>query len=232
MEKLSIVIPAYNEKNTILKIIKKVKKAKTGSIVKEIIVVDDFSNDGTRDMLKKLRDSSIKILYHKKNMGKGAAIRTGLSSATGSIILIQDADLEYDPDEYPKLLKPLIEHKAEVVYGSRLKAIRKNINSMYKLHYFGNIFLTLMTNALYGAKIADMETGYKVFRSGVIKKINLKARRFDFEPEITAKILKKGYRIHEVDINFFGRNFREGKKITWKDGIMAAYYLLKYKFFD
>ena len=165
-------------------------------------------------------------------MGKGAAIKTGLKNSTGDIILIQDADLEYNPAEYKKLLNPIIENKAKVVYGSRLEAIRKNIKNMYRLHYIGNLFLTIITNLLYGAKITDMETGYKVFKGDVIKDINLRANRFDFEPEITAKIIKKGYKIYEVPIRFIGRKFDEGKKITWVDGIKAVYYLIKYRFVD
>ncbi|MBI2660073.1 glycosyltransferase family 2 protein [Candidatus Woesearchaeota archaeon] len=230
MLKLSIIMPVYNEEKTIRDVINKVKSAKVGSISKEIIVVDDFSKDGTRSILKNIK--GIKILCHNKNMGKGAAIRTGLKNSAGDIILIQDADLEYSPDEYNKLLKPIVEDKASVVYGSRLKAIRKNLKNMYKLHYFGNLFLTFVTNVLYGARITDMETGYKVLRKDVIKNINLRANRFDFEPEITAKIIKKGYKIHEVPINFVGRKFEEGKKITWIDGIKAAYYLIKYRFTD
>ena len=232
MLKLSIIIPAYNEERTILKVIKEVKKAELNNITKEIIVVDDCSTDSTRDVLKKLKDTPIKIFYHKKNMGKGAAIRTGLQNCTGDIILIQDADLEYNPNEYKKLLKPIIDNKAKVVYGSRFEAIRKNLKNMYKLHYIGNLFLTVMTNLLYGAKITDMETGYKIFKREVIQDINIKANRFDFEPEITAKILKKGYKIYEIPISFIGRKFDEGKKITWLDGIKAAYCLVKYKLFD
>ncbi|MBI4452010.1 glycosyltransferase family 2 protein [Candidatus Woesearchaeota archaeon] len=232
MPKLSIIMPVYNEKATILKIIGKVKKAKTLNFAKEIIVVDDFSKDGTRDILKKLKDKSIKIVYHEKNKGKGSAIRTGLKQATGDIILIQDADLEYDPNDYEKLLKPIVENKTKVVYGSRFEMITKNLSKMYKLHYAGNLFLTLLTNMLYGVKITDMETCYKAFRKEVLNGINLKAARFDFEPEITAKILKKGYKIHEVPINFYGRKFAEGKKITWVDGIKAVYYLVKYRFVD
>ena len=232
MAKLSVIIPVYNEKRTVLKVIDKVKKVNINNVVKEMIVVDDFSTDGTRDILKKINSRSIRIFFHKKNMGKGAAIKTGLKHASGGIILIQDADLEYNPEEYKKLLKPIINNKAEVVYGSRLEAIRKDIKNMYKLHYIGNLFLTLMTNLLYGAKITDMETGYKVFRKEVIKKINLRANRFDFEPEITAKMLKNGYKIHEVPISFAGRKFEQGKKITWIDGVKAAYYLIKYRFVD
>ncbi|MBI1935318.1 glycosyltransferase family 2 protein [Candidatus Woesearchaeota archaeon] len=232
MEKLSIIIPVYNEAKTIRDVIEKVKNVKLKEASKELIIVDDFSGDGTRDILKRIRDSRIKILLHPRNMGKGTAIRTGLEKATGGIILIQDADLEYDPSEYPRLLAPIIKGEADVVYGSRLQAIKKNLNKMYKLHYLGNLLLTFMTNALYGAKITDMETGYKVIKREVLKKIILKSKRFDFEPEITAKILKNGYKIHEVPIKFFGRKFDEGKKITWVDGLKAAFYLVKYRFLN
>ena len=230
--KLSIIIPAYNEEKTILKVINKVKSQRIGKLRKEIVVVDDFSQDGTGKILSGIKSKDIKIFFHKKNMGKGAAIRTALSNAAGDIILIQDADLEYSPKEYPGLLKPILKNEAKVVYGSRLESIRKNLKNMYKLHYFGNVFLTVMTNALYGAKITDMETGYKVFRKEVIKGMKLKARRFDFEPEITSKILKRGYRIKEVPIDFMGRKFSEGKKITWVDGLKAMYCLIKYRFVD
>ena len=230
--KLSIIIPVYNEEKTILKVISKVKNQKLNKIKKEIIIVDDFSKDGTGKILSGLKNKDIKIFFHEKNQGKGAAIRTGLRHATGDVILIQDADLEYDPKEYPKLLKPIMDGKAKVVYGSRIEAIRRKIESMYKLHYFGNVFLTIVTNVLYGSKITDMETGYKLFRREVIKNIRLRARRFDFEPEITAKILKRGYRIEEIPIDFTGRKFREGKKITWRDGIKALLYLIKYRFVD
>ena len=232
MIKLSVIIPVYNEEKTIKRVIDKVKMVQLKNIVKELVVVDDSSTDNTKDILKELKDKSMKVFYHQKNMGKGAAIRTGIKNSTGDIIIIQDADLEYNPDQYSKLLKLITENKAKVVYGSRLEAIRKNVKNMYKLHYIGNLFLTLITNLLYGAKITDMETGYKIFRREVIKGINLNAKRFDFEPEITAKILKKGYKIHEVSINFVGRKFEEGKKITWIDGIKAVYYLVKYRFFD
>jgi glycosyltransferase involved in cell wall biosynthesis len=230
--KLSIIIPAYNEEKTILKVINKVKNTKVGNINIEIIIVDDFSTDDTKRILSKVKSKDLKVLFHQKNQGKGAAIRTGLKQVTGDIILIQDADLEYDPKEYKKLLDPILEGKVEVVYGSRVAAIKRNLEKMYKLHYFGNLFLTIATNMLYGTKITDMETGYKVFRKEVIKNIRLKAKRFDFEPEITAKILKKGYKIKEVPIDFMGRKFKEGKKITWKDGVKAMYYLIKYRFSD
>ena len=230
--KLSIIIPAYNEENSILEILDRVKKAKLDGITKEIIVIDDFSTDNTKKILSELKDSSIKIFFHQQNQGKGAAIRTGLKHATGEIILIQDADLEYNPEEYPILLKPILEDQAKVVYGSRIEVIKKNIDKMYKLHYFGNIFLTIMTNMLYGSKITDMETGYKIFRKEVIKDMVLRARRFDFEPEITAKILKRGYKIKEVPIDFAARSFKEGKKITLVDGIKALFYLVKYRFLD
>ena len=232
MTKLSVIMPVYNEEKTISEVIEKVKSTKINNITKEIIVVDDFSTDNTRNILKKIKDKSIKILYHKKNMGKGASIITGIKNSSGDIILIQDADLEYSPNEYERLLKPIINNNAKVVYGSRIDSIRNNIKNMYKLHYIGNILLTLITNLLYNAKITDMETGYKVFKREVLQNINLKAKRFDFEPEVTAKILKKGYKIYEVPINFLGRKFDEGKKITWVDGIKAVYYLIKYRFID
>lgn len=232
MTKLSVIIPAYNEEKTIREVIERVKKVQLKGIAKEIIVVDDLSDDNTREILRNIGDNSLKIVFHEKNLGKGAAVRTGIKNCTGDIILIQDADLEYDPAEYEKLLSPVTSGNADVVYGSRLDVIRKNIKNMYKLHYIGNMFLTLMTNLLYKAKITDMETGYKVFRRDVVKGINLRSSGFDFEPEITAKILKKGYKIHEVPIGFAGRKFEEGKKITWMDGIKAAYCLIKYRFFD
>lgn len=230
--KLSVIIPVYNEEKTVKTVLNRVKGVNLKGITKEIIVIDDFSTDGTRGILKKIKGKSIKILRHSKNMGKGAAIRTGLKHATGDVILIQDADLEYSPSEYPKLLEPILKRKADVVYGSRIEVIKKNLKKMYKIHYIGNLFLTSLTNLLYGASITDMETGYKVFRKGVVKGINLRARRFDFEPEITAKILKRGHKIYEVPISFAGRKFDEGKKITWIDGVKAAFYLLKYRFAD
>ncbi len=230
--KLSIIIPVYNEDKYISEVVSKVNRVKLKNITKELIIVDDFSDDNTRKILLGLKGKSIKKYFHNENKGKGAAIRTGLRHSTGDVILIQDADMEYDPREYGKLLKPIIENKSRVVYGSRIEAIRRNLRNMYKLHFFGNLLLTIVTNMLYGSKIMDMETGYKVFRREVIENLNLKAKRFDFEPEVTAKILKKGYKIKEVPINFAGRKFEEGKKITWKDGVKALFYLIKYRFTD
>jgi len=222
---LSIIIPVYNEHKFIRKVLSIVKSVNIGKVKKEIILVDDGSTDGTREILKKLK--GYKIFYHKKNQGKGAAIRTGLAHATGDIILIQDADLEYDPHDYPKLLAPILAGKAKVVYGSRFM---KKHKPKYWFNYVGNIALTTATNALYGSKITDMETCYKVFKREVLQHIRLKARRFDFEPEITAKILKKGYKIYEVPIWYKCRDYTEGKKIKWTDGVKAALYLLKYRF--
>ena len=194
--KLSVIIPAYNEEKTIATLIENVQKVTLKkSIKKEIIVVDDFSTDDTRKILLGLKGSNLKIFFHQKNQGKGTAIRTGLKHVTGDIILIQDADLEYNPSEYGKLLRPIIEDNKNVVYGTRLEYIKHNVKNMNRLHFIGNLFLTYITNLFYNTNITDMETGYKVFRKEVIDKIKLKAKRFDFEPEITAKILKKGYKI-------------------------------------
>ena len=228
--KLSIIIPVYNEEKTILGVIERAKRVRL-SVSKEIIVVDDHSIDNTSSILKKNEDSNVKVLRHKKNYGKGMAVRTALNHATGDIILIQDADLEYSPEEYPKLIGPIL-NGAYVVYGTRLGYIKKNVKDMYWLHYFGNKLLTLLTKIIYGSNITDMETGYKVFRKEVLSGIKLRARRFDFEPEITAKILKKGYSIVDVPISFNARKFEEGKKITWKDGIIALVCLIKYRFVD
>lgn len=224
--KISVIIPVYNEKDSILEVLDRVEKTDTGT-EKEIIIVDDKSMDGTRDLLKRVNKH--KILYHDVNKGKGSAIRTGLRHATGDIIIIQDADLEYSPEEYPLLLKPIIEGRADVVYGSRFL---KQHKPRYWLNYQGNRLISLITRILFFRKITDMETCYKVFKAGVIKNINLKSERFEFEPEITAKLLKKGYRIDEVPISYQCRAYEEGKKITWKDGLAALWYLIKYRFVD
>ncbi|HIH38473.1 glycosyltransferase family 2 protein [Candidatus Woesearchaeota archaeon] len=225
--KLSIIIPAYNEEKFIKKVVGIVKKVDLGKIEKEIIIVNDASKDNTGNIIQKIK--GVKILNHKVNQGKGAAIRTGLQHATGDIVLIQDADLEYDPNEYPKLIQPIIQGHADIVYGSRFTASH---NPKYRLYYLGNKFLTLLTNILYGARITDMETCYKVMKKDVIKGMKLRANRFDFEPEITAKLLKQKKKIIEVPITYHCRDFAEGKKITWKDGMLAVWYLIKYRFVD
>ncbi len=224
--KLSILIPVYNERPTILEIIKRVQQV---SFEKEIIAVDDGSTDGTRDVLPQVERQGVVVLYHERNQGKGAAIQTALQHATGDIIVIQDADLEYDPRDYKQLVDPIIEGRAKVVYGSRFLGPRM---AMFFWHMLANKMLTLMTNILYDAILSDMETGYKAFRADVIKKIKLRSRRFDFEPEVTAKILKQRIRIFEVPISYYGREYSEGKKIGMKDGFVAIWTLLKYRFVD
>jgi dolichol-phosphate mannosyltransferase len=239
--KLSIIIPVYNEENTIEEILKKVKSVKLPQdIEKEIIVVDDGSTD--RSILKiksaenKLNISYLKLIRHNLNKGKGSAILSGIKKATGDIIIIQDADLEYNPEDYVRLLEPILDGKSEVVYGSRLKHYPLRISGSRKTplvtHYLGNKLLTLLTNLLYGNGVTDMETCYKVFKKEVLKDININAKRFDFEPEITAKILKKGFKIYEIPIKVKPRGYEEGKKISWKDGFIALWTLLKYRFID
>jgi glycosyltransferase involved in cell wall biosynthesis len=224
--KLSILIPVYNECATILEVAQRVQAV---PFDKEIIAVDDGSTDGTRDLLPQLEKAGILVLYHDRNRGKGAAICTALARATGDIIVIQDADLEYDPRDYTQLVTPIIEGRAKVVYGSRFLGPRM---AMFYWHMQANKMLTLMTNILYDAILSDMETGYKAFRADVIKSIPLRSRRFDFEPEITAKVLKRGTRIYEVPISYYGREYSEGKKIGMRDGFVAVWTLLKYRFVD
>ncbi len=225
--RLSIIIPAYNEEKTIKKILSKVRRTNIGNIEKEIIVIDDGSKDKTKEILSK--EKNIVKIFQRKNYGKGWAIRTGLKRTTGDIIIIQDADMEYDPNEYGRLLKPILKKKTKVVYGSRF--LRKH-KAKYKMYYLGNRILSLVTKILYTREITDMETCYKVFKKDVIKNIKLKSKKFDFEPEITAKIIKRGYKIIEVPIWYQCRDFKEGKKITWKDGLKAMWSLLKYRFVD
>lgn len=233
--KLSVVMPVYNERRTISQIIEKIAAIKLSGITKEIVVVDDFSTDGTREALAGIKGKTdIKIIYHEKNQGKGSAVRTGLQHATGDIIIFQDADSEYDPADYEKLIQPIREGRAEVVYGSRFmgKSIKELGNGKWILptHFIGNKILTLLTNILYGQNLTDMETGYKVFKADIIKSLNFKANRFDMEPEITTKLLKMHTRIYEVPIKYAARDFSQGKKITWKDGVKAAWCLLKFRF--
>lgn len=225
-------MPVFNEVNTLNLILEKLFNASFYSLQKEIIIVDDFSIDGTRELLKELeQNQDLIIKYHDKNYGKGAALRTALLYATGDVIVIQDADLEYDPAEYTDLIKLIVENKADVVYGSRLSG-GKPTRSFKFMHLLGNKFLTLLTNLLYDTTLSDMETCYKAFRADILKKINIKSNRFDFEPEITAKIMKMNCRLFELPISYFGRDYGEGKKITWMDGFSAVISLIKYKFID
>jgi len=238
---LSIVMPAYNEEQFIEEIIKRVQAVDLGEIERELVIVDDCSGDRTPQILAAINgqrgihptakpfDLPIRILTHENNQGKGAALRTGFAGAKGDLILVQDADLEYDPEDYPKLLSPVLKGKAQVVYGSRFTGERRN---MFFHHWLGNKFLTLTTNILYNTTLSDMETCYKLFTKEALSGVIIKSDRFNFEPEITAKILKKGIRIYEVPISYTGREFTEGKKITWRDGLVALWCLVKFRFVD
>ena len=229
--KLSVIIPCYNELNTIGKIINKIKKNNIQDI--EIIVVDDFSTDGTREKLKNEIESSgkvNKILYHEKNKGKGAALRTGFNYISGDIVIIQDADLEYNPDEYEKLIGPIINNKADVVYGSRFVGGQEH-RVLYFWHKIANNILTLLSNIFTNLNLSDMETCYKVFRKDIIKKIKINENRFGFEPEITAKVAKLNCRIYEIGISYSGRTYQEGKKIGIRDAFIAIYCIIKYNLF-
>ncbi len=223
---LSVIVPVFNERGTVAEIIRRVRAVEVPLSV-EVIVVDDGSSDGTDKVLAALSDSTVRVVSHDRNQGKGAAIRTGLGVARGDLVLIQDADLEYDPDDWPKLLDPILKGKASVVYGSRFTGERKN---MLLLHWVGNRFLSLVTNLLYQSTLSDMETCYKLFDRRVIEGLVLVSNRFDFEPEITAKVLRRGYRIYEVPISYAGREMDEGKKITWRDGFAAVKALVKFRF--
>ena len=226
--KLSIIIPCYNEYTTIKKIIDKVNNQR--AFDKEIIVIDDCSSDGTSEILNDLKDQINSLILNKKNYGKGYCIKKGIEIASGDIILIQDADLEYDPNDYEKLVKPIMNNDADVVYGSRfVGSDQKRV--LFFWHSLGNKFLTLLSNMFTNLNLTDMECCYKAFKTEVIKNINLKENRFGFEPEITAKIAKKDIRIYEVGIKYFGRKYSEGKKITWKDGFRAIYCIIYYNLF-
>jgi glycosyltransferase involved in cell wall biosynthesis len=223
---LSVIVPVYNERITVAEVIRRIRAVDVPVDV-EVIVVDDGSSDGTDKVLTALADSTVRVITHPVNKGKGAAIRTGMASARGDLLLIQDADLEYDPEDWPRLLEPILRGKARVVYGSRFTGERMN---MLPLHWIGNRFLSLVTNLLYSSTMSDMETCYKLFDRQVLEGITIESDKFDFEPEITAKVLRRGFRIYEVPISYAGRELSEGKKITWRDGIGALRALIKYRF--
>jgi glycosyltransferase involved in cell wall biosynthesis len=230
LRKLSIVVPVFNERNTLVEILRRMRAVELpDEIEREIIVVDDGSSDGTRDVLNQLGDSTVRVVMHETNRGKGAALRTGFAHATGEYVLVQDADLEYDPEDWPRMLNPVLRGKARVVYGSRFTGERRN---MLLLHWIGNRFLSMTTNVLYNTTLSDMETCYKLIERDLVESMKLHSNRFDIEPEITAKILKRGIRIYEVPISYSGREFDEGKKITWRDGFSALWTLVKYRFRD
>jgi glycosyltransferase involved in cell wall biosynthesis len=225
---LSVIVPVYNERNTVAEIVRRMRSVEL-PLEREIVIVDDGSTDGTRQVLSQLADSTVHVVLHDRNQGKGAAVRTGLAQVTGDLVLIQDADLEYDPDDWPKLLAPAMKGRARVVYGSRFTGERRN---MLFIHWVGNRFLSLITNVLYNTTLSDMETCYKLFERDVIQGIRLRSSGFDFEPEVTAKVLRQGIRIYEVPISYSGREFDEGKKITWQDGFAALWTLVRYRFVD
>ena len=238
---LSIVMPVYNEENFLREIVSRVQAVDLGEMERELLIVDDCSKDSSPQILATMAGQTsvnpqakpferpIRVERHAVNQGKGAALRTGFALAAGDLVIIQDADLEYDPEDYKKLLAPLQRGKAQVVYGSRFTGERRN---MFFHHWVGNKFLTLLTNILYNTTLSDMETCYKLFTRQALQGLTIKSDRFDFEPEITAKILKKGIRIYEVPISYTGREFDEGKKITWRDGLVALWALVKFRFSD
>lgn len=224
---LSVVIPVFNEQDTLEAIIRAVQKV---PLEKEFVIVDDCSTDGTPRVLERLeQEPDIRVFHHDRNRGKGAALRTGFQQVRGNVVIIQDADMEYDPQDYPALLKPIVEGKADVVYGSRF-LVREYARVHLFSHYLGNRALTFLSNLFTGLNLTDMETCYKVFRREVVDGLTIKSKRFDVEPEITAKVAKGRYRVYEVPVSYAGRNFEEGKKITWLDGLVALWAIVKYRF--
>lgn len=226
---LSIIVPVYNEEKTLLPLLKKVQSVQLFGLKKQILIVNDGSSDKTAQILKKLKVPGGLILQHEKNRGKGAAIRTAIPHTKGDIVIIQDADLEYDPNDYKTVLAPILSGAADVVYGSRFMGVHR---AFMLLHYLGNKLLTHVTNLLYGTILTDMETCYKAFKGEILRSLILRSNRFDFEPEVTAKVLKRGYKLFEVPISYHGRGFGEGKKITWRDGVVALVCLIRYRFMD
>lgn len=227
MKTLSIVIPVFNERPTLEEVLDRIRLAPTLTLKKEIVLVDDCSTDGTREYLENLREEGIRCFFHERNQGKGAALRTGFAHATGDLVLVQDADLEYNPDEYPKLLRPLLEERADVVLSSRFLAGEQH-RVLYFWHAVGNRFLTLLSNMFTNLNLSDMESCYKVFRREVLDQVTMEENRFGFEPEIVAKVARLRCRIYEVGISYAGRTYAEGKKITWKDGVRALWCIVKY----
>jgi glycosyltransferase involved in cell wall biosynthesis len=227
--KVSVVIPVYNEEKTLREIIVRVQAV---PLEKEIVMVDDGSNDRSREILREIKQSqkNVKVIFHDFNQGKGAALRTGFRTVSGDIIIIQDADLEYDPKDYPKLLEPIVDGRADVVYGSRFLGGPHRV--LFFWHYLGNKFLTFFSNIMTNINLTDMETCFKVFKTSVVKDLKLRSNRFGFEPEFTMKVAKRKYRIYEVPISYSGRSYGEGKKITWKDGVKAIFVILWYRFFN
>jgi glycosyltransferase involved in cell wall biosynthesis len=230
-KRLSILIPVFNEVRTIEELIRRVRAADSCGLEKELVLVDDASTDGTGDLLKKIpRDNDVKVFSHPSNRGKGAALRTALEHATGEIILIQDADLEYDPSDYPGLLRPILDGRADVVYGSRFAGGTHRVLLFW--HFMANRLLTLLSNVLCNLNLTDMETCYKVFRRQCLEGLTLTSNRFGVEPELTAKLARRRLRFYETGINYSGRDYSEGKKINWKDGLAALWFIFRYRFFD
>lgn len=231
LKTISILVPVFNEAGTVEEIVRRVRAAHTNGLDKEIIIVDDASTDGTADVLKKLApNTGVKLFSHPHNRGKGAAIRTALEHATGDVVLIQDADLEYDPADYPILLKPILDGRADVVYGSRFLGGPHRV--LFFWHYMANKFLTLFSNMVCNLNLSDMETGYKVFKRKAVEGLRLRSNRFGIEPELTAKFARRRCRFYETPISYSGRDYSEGKKIGWKDGFAALWFIFRYRFFD